>query len=853
MAEKAICPQCNAPLSPEMKFCVMCGARVLPAEPEPQDVQIRSFQQFTPHKVNTVTGDTPDNVDITKHHAQWVIQPGVIAMRISPSDFENLNNVTGINIQKGVTACIYADGDLIARLNGGHYDFISQRDIDQLLDSKATHGLLGKIKIGWNALVRSITGKKVRDVVEKGKDYHRDIKNIDDVIKALQPTTSIDVYLKIDAPFDVIFGGERDREGNISFKPLKIPCQRLSADVGLSLIIEITDFEKFMSKFMLSKSIVTVYDIEQYLESNVKAILTNRLRNVEIDEYGIAPSVIAEISQMLQEYIEIPGARVRAIRDVTTSNADLARLKLVADEMFLSEKELEYAIRSNEFSNRLAGVENTRKINEARTDFELYKALSEINKDKALHDDELDEFYTLMSRQKIIRDATNIQEVESALDDIAKLRLLKEDEMEALRVELLTKNTDRAAVAEIMQMNSMASVEKKRLEIEAVLTNQQYILEQGKRQNAHALRRDHLLDSLEIDEIEQTHKSKKVINNLSLENDVLDIKIGQRKKVDSYEDDRYEKNLQRERDNDAYRLEMENRRRQMEFEEMERKRRLEAEEIERLNRQNKDIFAMWADEEERKARYEHAHKMEDKHLDYQHELDMTSKLSTHEEALKNLDVEKMRVKATMTADQLMAEQAAQLDSEAQRRMADAMGGAKVSEAEKRIREEQLAEARRQEERQRREAYERERLLREDQRAFFNQLSEDRNAILDRMSGMMGMFANVRGREETAHEKAREADLRYEEAKRMAAFNEREVNRISTRLAHEQERNDAIYKNVLSHEEQLHNASVNAIKASRPNQKEEVVDTPPTIICPSCHRKVPVWKFCQECGSEIKFK
>ncbi len=837
-----------------MKFCVKCGAKVSHAEPMAFDAQPRSFQAFTPpHNDVNVPGKTPvKNIEVTKNHAQWVVEPGVIAKRVSPSDFLNLDNVKGIVIQNGVTACIYIDGSLVARLNGGKYDFISQQEIDELLDSKATPGLWGWIKGMGKALIKSITGKKVRDNVEKGKDYHPDIKNLDDVIKELQPDVSIEVYLKTDAPFDIVFGGEKDRDGNLSFRPLTIPCRRLSAEVGLSLVIEITDFERFTAKFLLSKSTATVADIEQYLESNVKAILTNRLRNSDIDEFGIDPAIVSEISEMLQEYIEIPGAKVRAIRDVTTSNEDMQRLKLVADEMFLSEKELEYAIRTNEFKNRLAGVENTQKVTEAKTDFELYKALMEINKDKALHDDELDEFYTLLSRQKIIRDATAMQEVEAALADIAKLRLLKEDEMEALRVELLTKNADRAAVAEIMQMNSMASVEKKRMEIELVLSNQQHILDQGKRQNAHALRREELLDSFELDDMAQTHKAKTVKNNLNLENDVLDIKLGQRIKVDEYQDSRQDKNIQRQRDNDAYQLEMEKRRRELEFEELERRRRLEAEEMERLNRQNKDIFAMWADEEERKASYEHRHRMEDKRLDHEHELNMTSTISAHEETMKGLDVESLRVKATMDADQLMAEQAARLDSEAQRRMADAMGGAKVSEAEKRIREEQLAEARRREEIQRQEARERERILREEQRTFFGQLSDDRNAMLNKMAEMMGMVANVRRREESVRDDARETNIRMEETKRMHSYREQEMNRLYDRLDHEQTRTDAIYKDVLSHEEQLHNASVNAIHASRPARRENEQEASDFLICPSCGKKVKKWRFCQECGSEINF-
>lgn len=786
------------------------------------------------HSPSAVQSDLT-GLEVVKNKAQWKILPGVIAQRISPSDFENLDNVTGINIQQGVTAYIYMDGMLAAQLKGGMYDFISQSEIDSLLSEKATQGLVGHIQKAFHSLVKAVTGKRLRDVVaEDSKDYSG-LKNYDDVVRKLQPKSNIEVYLKSDAPFDVIFGSAVNAAGENEFRPLQILCRRLTTDVAVSLQMQIVDFNAFIAEFLVHSNVATCAQLAEYMTPYVRAILMNQLRNVDIDEYGIPSSVVADINAMLRTHLSVPGVMITKVRDITSSNADFVRLRTVADELYVSEKELEFAIRTNEFRNRLMGVENSRKIDEARTAFELHKALSEINKDKALHDEEIDEFYMLLSRQKKIREAKSDQELKAALNDIAKLDLLKEDEMDALTLELFTKKGERSAIAEIMMMQSMANVETKRARIEELLANEHHNLDKAKQRNAHDLHRGDVLNEIEIEDIKRDHGARNAIKDVTTELEILKAKIDQKKVVDQYSDTRFDVELNHAKTKAELELELEA-----------KKRRMEAEEMERLNRQNMDMFALWAEEDERKAQNEHKRKVEEKILDQQHEHTMAQIMTANEQALKDKEIQSRMVSAQMSAEQLMAEQAAKLDADAQKHLADSLGNAKVKEAENCLKEQQLEEARQREELMRIEAAKREEQLRADQKNFFEQLSSDRDVMMTKMVEIMGTVVGVKNKADEYYGESRNLRSRLSDTEREVSYRNDEIHRLDERLRHEQERNDNTYAKVLQHEEKLQDTTIDAIKATTP--KPETY-----IICPSCGQQVKKWKFCQLCGCELDIK
>ena len=229
---------------------------------------------------------------------------------------------------------------------------------------------------------------------------------------------------------------------------------------------------------------------------------------------------------------------------------------------------------------------------------------------------------------------------------------------------------------------------------------------------------------------------------------------------------------------------------------------------------------------------------------------MADKMFGHEEALKDKEIESRRISSTMSAEQLLAEQAKHLDAEAQRKMAESLGDVKSKEIESRIYEQQLEDARARERQAKIEAEAREQLLREDQQRVFSQMSSDRNSIMGYMAQMMGMVAGVKNESQAIASENRELRQKEDFTQQRIIDREAENQRLKQNLEHEQKRNDDTYERVLQHEEKLQDTTVEAIKAthtsSMPSQRPYIN----TMECPNCHKTVIVGKFCELCGSEL---
>lgn len=131
-------------------------------------------------------------------------------------------------------------------------------------------------------------------------------------------------------------------------------------------------------------------------------------------------------------------------------------------ELYLSEQELDYLRRTNDFRNRLAAETNSQAIADARSDMQLYEGLQQVNKDRLLADDELDKFYTVLSREKRIRDARSEDEVEAALADIEKTGLLREEDVDNLRIDVAERRYRRGEAIKLMQLRDQIEFEKVR-------------------------------------------------------------------------------------------------------------------------------------------------------------------------------------------------------------------------------------------------------------------------------------------------------------------------------------------------------------------------------------------------------
>ena len=162
-------------------------------------------------------------------------------------------------------------------------------------------------------------------------------------------------------------------------------------------------------------------------------------------------SIAADVVELITAKIvaagdQFYGLTLERVAEVAASNEDLERLRSLSRELYLSEQELDFLRRTNDFRNRLATETNGQAIADARSDLQLYQGLQEVNKDRLLADDELDKFYTVLSREKRIRDAQSEEEVEAALSDIEKTGLLREEDVENLRIDIAERRYQRGRI-----------------------------------------------------------------------------------------------------------------------------------------------------------------------------------------------------------------------------------------------------------------------------------------------------------------------------------------------------------------------------------------------------------------------
>ena len=615
MEHNLYCTVCGQALQPGMQFCIECGTKV------------------SAQATNAQPESEVSDIQVIKNSAHWTIMPNMIGRRISPQDFENLKNITGIVIQGGVAAFVYVDGKEERELHGGSYDFIPQEEIDRVLESKSSLGFFGETSRLLKALGKLLTGKKVKDQIDdNNQEGLSSIKTFDDIISRLQPSSSIAIYLLSENPFSVVFGSETGQDGKQKFKPLTIRCRHLEVEISLTLQFQITDPRLVITHFLSRLPYITTYTIENELQPKIRHILEQELQDTDINEYGIPNQKRLAIETRLQELSNVlPGFKLTGISDITSSNNDFERLRHIADELFLSEKELEAAIRSNDFRNRLSAAENQVKIDAARNDYELYKALTEIDKDKILHEDELDKFYMLVSRQRKIREATNEEEIRKALQELEKAKLLSQDDMDALALQLADKKFEREALSEVVNMQHLANVELRRMEIEDMLTSKQQARE---------------------------------INQLQHINKTIETKLQGQQMIDDYQDARYAKETARKRDEVEWEMEV-NRRIE---EEKEKKR-------ERRNEEFKSMYVFMSEQHEREEDGKHRREIEKKESEQAHERTMAAIKNAHEETMRGYDTQ-------MSYEQLLATRK-DLDPLAQAALAETVGSKQLLEQERR--------------------------------------------------------------------------------------------------------------------------------------------------------------------------
>ena len=510
-----VCGKCGARLLPGAKFCTTCGA---PAAAAPESAPAPEAQAAEGCELAAV-----------KQKIFWNIQKGEVACRVNESEFVSYDSAQGLIVNDGTTAHPPPNGKVLAESHGGIYDFVDPDELERILESRRG-GAAGALAGGGRFLINALLGRRVKDKFDKSGDPERQ-RSLDAVIESMKRHEAFSLTLKLDKSFSLVFGSGTAEE-MAEFKPMTVRTKLLDLQMGLRAIFRISDFDRFAEYFLTDERVATTLKIAGKLQPTIQNAVQAVMQDREVEGTSIPADVVELITaKIVAAGDQFYGLTLERVAEVAASNEDLERLRSLSRELYLSEQELDFLRRTNDFRNRLATETNGQAIADARSDLQLYQGLQEVNKDRLLADDELDKFYTVLSREKRIRDAQSEDEVEAALSDIEKTGLLREEDVENLRIDITERRYQRGQVIKLMQLKDEIEFEKVRTAGEgqiAVETMRQG-LELQELTLAHRRREDEYSDDRRAKEREQMRADREA--ELELDDAEMNAQIERLRKV----------------------------------------------------------------------------------------------------------------------------------------------------------------------------------------------------------------------------------------------------------------------------------------------------------------------------------
>ena len=607
-----------------------------------------------------------DGVDVVRGRAIWSIQPGQIARKISERELEEIEKLKGVIVQEGCQAIIFANGELVATLSAGAYQFFksveeekaaikaaiekAEKELDEK-ERKAREqrrqqeptfrelGVVGEIGRAGRWVGRLIFGEKKdekKEKIERRKlDYAR-------ILSQATQSPILSVYIVSERHITMTFAGSKEADGHLAFIPYTIPTKIVNVNIGVSLQLRINDIHQFATNYLADKNVATTMQFEQLLAPSIENTLRQMLRNLDYEASGLPEPIQNNLKVRIQQTIneQLFGIQCERVLQITDSSADFERFRAVERELYCSEQELGFLQRTGEFRNRLAQETNKQTIDKATSEEELRYALQQLNRDQLLHDDEMEQFVLLLNAQKRLREAKSQEEEYEALIDIKKSRLVKDDELAALEDALAHNKIERDSVTEIMRIQHQQSVDDARLHAQWALDDQ---------------KQDH---DWEREDLQRRR-------NWGIEDE-------EREREWMHEEQEYNRQWGRTQQEDEYAWQKRIRETDFEWQKQERQREADWQQRQReheLSRQDKfddvDVLGRKADIAMRNMQA-----MKEAEL---------RELQEQNRSREAIEINRDNVEANMTAEQLMAKRAAELSGEGQVAFAQALGSGKENE------------------------------------------------------------------------------------------------------------------------------------------------------------------------------
>lgn len=419
------CSKCGAPLKPGAKFCVKCGTKVGVNSPETTKPQNQPTD-------NQQTGkNEKEDLIVTNQRIHWNITPGQVARVITEQEMATYKDIEGIIISEGTTAYIRANGTTIATISGGSYDFQPRRTpIGETISTSISNA--------WQIIIDLLKSRRklLENQSEQDTKVEMHAKQQREIFAQAKAGASFSIVILLDRAFPMLVGAKQEHLDDYkNFKPMLIHTQHHDLNVGLNAYFRIKEQEKFILHYLVDKQYLNTAILIDEIAETVRTAIQEVLYNQSVTSNRIPNELLPTIKMQLNKAAEEAfwGLEIVRIVEISADNEDIQRFNNLSHEMYLSEQELDYLRRTNDFKNRLADVNNSQQIHTARTAVELQQRLNEINRDRLLTEDEMNKFVLLLENERLLREARTTEEREAALAEIERTRLIREDDLAEIR------------------------------------------------------------------------------------------------------------------------------------------------------------------------------------------------------------------------------------------------------------------------------------------------------------------------------------------------------------------------------------------------------------------------------------
>lgn len=416
------CTKCGAPLKPNAKFCVKCGTKISGNTAEQTQSQNQSQQSDT------------DDLIVTNQRIHWNITPGQVARVITEKEMSAYQNIAGIIVAEGTTAFIRANGATIATISGGSYDIQPRR----VTLGDAVNQVSTSISNAWQFIIDLFKSRRkmLESQSEKEALIELHAKQQREIFAQAKIGAAFSIVILLNRAFPMLIGLKQAHLDDYkNFKPMLIHTQYHDIKIGLNAYFRIKKQEEFILHYLVDKQYLNTAILIDEIAETVRTTIQQVLYDQPITSNRIPDELLPVIKEQLNIAAEEAfwGLELVRIVEISADNEDIQRFNELSHEMYLSEQELDYLRRTNDFKNRLADVNNNQQIYTARTAVELQQRLNEINRDQLLTEDEMNKFVLLLENERLLREARTTEEREAALAEIERTRLIREDDLAEIR------------------------------------------------------------------------------------------------------------------------------------------------------------------------------------------------------------------------------------------------------------------------------------------------------------------------------------------------------------------------------------------------------------------------------------